>query len=104
VKKPAFPKSVRVAGHDYTVRLANPDGDLETVNVGRCDHYRMRITLDASMSPDAQRSTLLHELIHAADKRFGASDMTEAQVLALENGLWAIFRDNAGLASAIFGR
>ena len=104
MKKPVFPKTIRIAGHDYALRLANPDGDLEAVNVGRCDHYRLRITLDASVPPDAQRTTLLHELIHAADRRFGACDLTEAQVLAIENGLWAIFNDNAGLAAAVFRR
>jgi hypothetical protein len=96
--------TIRVAGHAYSVERVQPDADLDVENTGRCDHKRLRIAIDASPHDELQRKTLLHELIHCADKWFGSDNLKESQVLALENGLWAIFKDNPGLAEALFNK
>ena len=99
-----YPDKIRIAGHDYAVKTVHSDDAMEPSNLGRCDHHNLRITIETNGPEVGQRQTLLHELIHAADKRYGGNKLAEEQVLAMENGLWAIFRDNPGLAAFIFGK
>jgi hypothetical protein len=87
---------ITVMGHDYTVVFDLDDG------CGEVDTTKQNIRIDPDQHGDNLRKTLLHELIHTADRVAGTGDMTEAQVVAIENGLWAIFRDNKGLATAMF--
>lgn len=95
--------TIRIAGHNYECVLGTPDPELEAENRGRINYEDLRITIDSTLRDFEQRKTLLHELIHAADKHFGTDQMEEEQTVALEKGLWAIFNDNPGLARGIFG-
>jgi hypothetical protein len=88
---------IKVMGHRFTVAY---DPGMESC--GEVDTEQQIITIRPDQHPENLRKTLLHELIHTADRLAGTGDMTEAQVVAIENGLWAVFRDNKGLARALF--
>jgi len=94
---------LRIAGRTFAVVALTPPPGLGTTNMGEFDNVRGVISLDASMPDEVQRKTLLHELVHASDRLYGSASMTEDETVTIENGLWAIFNDNPGLARALFG-
>jgi hypothetical protein len=95
-------QTIRISGHTYELHLVKPDKHLSAENVGRFSIKDHAITLDSTQRPAELRSTLLHELIHAADIYHCGDTLSEEQVLGIERGLWAIFADNPGLADIIF--
>lgn len=97
------PASIRIAGVEFDVVLDNSSAGLDRTNIGEFSQSKGLITLDSNITSQRRRKVLLHELVHGADIMFGAGDMAEQQVVAVENGLWAIFNDNPGLAKIIFG-
>lgn len=101
-KRLPIPKQIRIAGINFTVELNSPALALDSANLGYFDRDGAVITIDATAADYRQRKVLLHELLHGVDDLFGSGNLTEEQVVTLENGLWAIFNDNPGLASVIF--
>lgn len=96
---------LRIAGNDYEVRRPTTDPALANESNGEIDFTKLTITIEGSLPDWMQRKTLLHELIHASDKFISGeeeNELSETQVAAVENALWSIFRDNPGLAAAIF--
>lgn len=71
---------------------------------GQSDPRKMVITIATDLSPDAERSTFFHELLHTAfdtsgawevfNKAAAAGEKEEAVVRCLENPLLQILRDN----------
>ncbi len=96
--KPRIPKSVRVAGLEWTIRFEPLLCAREQV-YGKTSMHSQEIILDPTMSPEAIMSTFLHELIHVVNFQFGVTkildDVKEEMVTnAIANGLYAAFKDN----------
>lgn len=103
MKQPPIPSTIRIAGTNYIVEEVPTHPGITNENIGSFSQGQATIVIDAGIQPWRKRKVLLHELVHAADCLFGSSNLTEEQVVTLENGLWSIFNDNPGLARAIFG-
>lgn len=93
---------IRIAGSDFKVEFAPGNRDLGTAYVGSISAGNRHIVVDSTQHPEEIRKTLFHEIIHAVDKLYGHESLKEREVRAIENGLWSVFRDNPGLAAAIF--
>lgn len=83
---------LKILGKKYTV-VKVPENDLQDNCIGRCMERYSRISISEGLSSDTTIETILHEAIHAIDFAIKI-ELTEAQVCALANGLYAFFIDN----------
>lgn len=101
---PAIPSSIRIAGIDFDVTIHHAVTPLDPTNGAAINIATGTIDIDGSVPEWRQRQLLLHELLHGASDLYGSQKpLSEKQVAAMEKGLWSIFKDNPGLAEAIFG-
>ena len=88
-----IPNKVKVGWKTYDVILADPTLNGGDELYGQIDYDRCTITLRATASPDQQRATLVHELLHAVSNMYGL-DLDEKLVTNLANALYCIYKDN----------
>lgn len=96
-----LPTTIRISGVDHSVTYETATTKLGRGLFGCIDHGSAEITVDGTLKEFMIRKVLLHELIHGVSQAFGA-DLTEEQTIAMENGLWQLFKDNPKLASELF--
>lgn len=82
----SLPETLPIFGHSFTIRV---DAAIDPRFLGLCDSTGRQITL----SPDACRSVLLHEAVHACFDLSGLSEIlaeahVEAACVAIQNGLF----------------
>lgn len=83
---------IKILGKKYTVKKV-PENDLNEDCIGRCREKYSRISVLEGMTEESTQATILHEVLHAID--FAMSiELSEKQVGALANGLFAFFKDN----------
>ena len=89
-----IPKKLKVAGVTYRVSVVDDpktiDGRFE---YGTANHMQGEIVLNTATPQEMQEETLLHEVIHCVNERFGLA-LEEDQVKALGAGLYQILKDN----------
>lgn len=91
--------SLRILGKDWSVGWVDKTlGD----SCGECRKQSLELLVSTEASPDQQRDTLLHEVIHAIDYT-AKLNMSEDQVHALAGLLLAVFRDNPEFAEYLSG-
>lgn len=90
---------ISILGKPHTVERI-PDAPLQGGSVGAVNYSRQQIVLLEGMAPEYEADTLLHEIIHAIDATI-STNLTEHQVHALAGGLFAVFRENPGLADRL---
>ena len=90
---PRLPKSVALGGHTYKVIYPytfKENNDL----CGQVDHQSLEIRVAAVKQNGAPRppskihETFLHELLHAVDCIYNNSQLDEATISRLSEGLW----------------
>jgi hypothetical protein len=86
------PNKIRILGKTYSVKFTN-DAPVHEDAQGHCDYLKLRLTVREGLAPAEERSTLLHEALHAVSQAMGMN-LSEAQVGRLEGGLFAMIRDN----------
>ena len=89
-----IPNKVKVGWKTYDVILADPTLNGGDELYGQIDYDRCTITLRAAASPDQQRATLVHELLHAVSNMYGL-DLNEKLVTDLANALYCVYKDNS---------
>lgn len=91
------PKRLKIAGTTYHVEyvpeIMTDDGD---ELAGDCLGSAQRIRVSTSQGADRQRSTLLHEAVHAIADELNYN-WPEELVLQAERMIWMLARDNPGL-------
>lgn len=88
-----IPNKVKVGWKTYDVILADPTLNGGDELYGQIDYDRCTITLRAAASPDQQRATLVHELLHAVSNMYGLN-LDEKLVEDLANALYCVYKDN----------
>lgn len=88
------PCLVRVLGKEYRTVFG---AQLETGVLGEHDQMKGEVRVTGGLPHDEERETLLHELIHAIDEQIGIG-LTEKRVRQLSVCIYALVRDNPGLA------
>ena len=100
-------KSIRCLGGTYRLSFVplRTDPNLNGENSGLTDLLMRFIKVISDAPADQQKDVLLHEIVHIADYETGApSDrVDEVTITRIAKGLFAIFRDNPGLAEWIAG-
>ena len=89
-----IPNKVKVGWKTYDVILADPTLNGGDELYGQIDYDRCTITLRAAASPDQQRATLVHELLHAVSNMYGLN-LDEKLVTDLANALYCVYKDNS---------
>ena len=88
------PEHLKILGKRWSVSY----GPLEKDDIGESDSEKQHITIKEGLKVEQERSTLLHESIHAISDTLGLG-LTEKQVQGLETGLFAAIRDNPRFVS-----
>lgn len=88
-----IPKTLRFGGVFY--KIAYPAKVKGGKLAGRCDHDKALIEVSQEQAGDMQKSTLLHESLHAAAHHIDWS-VTEKTIVKMEKMLMALIRDNPG--------
>lgn len=91
-------KHIRILGKPFTIERVDPNPLGE--QLGASSAVEQRIIIATGTPPEQEADTLLHEIIHAIDYTIQI-DLTERQVHALTGALFAVFRDNPGLAERL---
>lgn len=84
-----IPGEIEVGGYKYTVRFGQ-GVNRELNSSGLCgSHSHMDATIQVHTNLDSQQlnNTVWHEILHAIDAVYCASELTEAQVVRISNGL-----------------
>lgn len=90
-----LPDTVKILSHTYDLHVDVP-GQWSDENVGWMCDKAQEIRINGSMHPEAQLTTLFHEIVHALDA-YGEQNMTESQVNYISAGLVSVLRDNPEL-------
>lgn len=96
-----LPSAVVIGLYGYEIRTV-PSGSIED-SVGEADCHAQIISLDESLSPEALKTTLVHELLHAMFDAYGTDELLteidEALVSLMEMPLLALLRSNPELVA-----
>lgn len=93
-------RSVTIGPMRYAVRLARRlHSDDHTPLLGQIDYAACRIDLERGMSPQAQRATLIHEILHGILNNAGERDHDERLIDLLAYGLLDVIADNPDLVA-----
>jgi hypothetical protein len=88
-----MPNEVNVGWKTYAVELSparlNSGGEL----YGQIDYDNGVITIRESSTPDQQKATLIHEILHAISEMYGL-ELEEKLVTSLANALYTVYKDN----------
>lgn len=84
------PEHLKILGKKWSISY----GFLEKDDIGESDSEKQHITIKDGLKIEQERSTLLHESIHAISDTLGLG-LTEKQVQGLETGLFDLNRVNA---------
>jgi len=80
------PASLKILAKKWSVDYVKSE-PLEKGDIGCCDLENQAIHVKEGLSPEQERSTLLHECIHAISDSLGLG-LSEKQVQGLETGLF----------------
>lgn len=84
------PTKLRLLGKNWTIRYGSTKNKDE---MGECLSETQAITIKEGLKPEQERSTVLHECLHAIDFSLGLG-LTERQVMGLEAGLYDLCNSN----------
>lgn len=87
------PTKLRILGRSWEIEYAKETPNLESDEIGCTDSEKQHISIREGLKPEQEKSTLLHESIHAISETLGLN-LSEKQVQGLETGLFAMNRDN----------
>ena len=86
------PKRISILGRNFKVTYVIKGG-LEDDELGEVDLNKQRIAILEGLAADKERAVVLHEIVHGIDDILDLK-LTERQVEGLENGLFAVIKDN----------
>ena len=87
---------MNILGHDFDI-VFDPHYELKHGDIGQCNFYLQRITIDSSKKQSMQRMTAFHELVEAVNLLLELN-LSHAQRTALSAGLFEIFETNPDLS------
>lgn len=88
-----IPEKVKVGGMVYTVNLTENLINGMTF-IGETNPELAVINIRESIDPNRQRSTFIHELLHAVATHLGYVEHDEKQIDEFANALYAVIVDN----------
>jgi hypothetical protein len=88
------PVRLRLFGKRWSVKYRA----LEADDIGECDIENHAIAIKEGLKAEQERSTLLHECIHAISDSLGLG-LSEKQVQGIETGLYDLNKSNPRLFS-----
>lgn len=103
-----LPSKVNIFTHNVSIDYLSESEDKELEGKhGYYHHYKLKIVIDSDLAPDLQKSTLLHEIMHAClsignvpvyPENIGAAisedDWNHRAIYTLENSLMYVIKNN----------
>jgi hypothetical protein len=84
-----IPKSIRVAGYDYSIgfldEVTSDDGEC----CGTCDFNKYEIKISKRLTKQQQLSTFIHEYFEAVNHVYGIN-LKHNQIEAIESGVYQL--------------
>ena len=99
----AAPKRIKAAGTTFRVEYHEKIMSAEPDSIelsGDCQFSQQRIRISLAQGEDKQKSTLLHETVHAIADELNYN-WDEDTVLQAERIVWLLIRDNPGLVKYV---
>lgn len=98
-KKIKIPKKIKVAGHIYKIKfddkgltkehlIGQTNNDFKEIRI--CKHYKSK----RARAKSEIEETLMHEIVHAVDKNYNNSSLSEKEINRLSQGLYQVLKDN----------
>jgi len=86
------PKNIKILCHNIPIKVRKiPASKYATFETRK---FEIEVST-APMGPTVERSSILHELIHAIEfSNTGNKNFSESQVETLANGIYSLIRDN----------
>lgn len=97
------PTRVRVLGKHFTICFHPENDEQMEGNLGMCDQDKQMIYVSEGQATESEQSTVLHELIHAAEESMGLN-LLEEQVKGMEVAMFALLRDNPTLVKYLMAK
>lgn len=82
------------------VEIPEPLGNAGEYLYGECRNVDQEIRLDAGMTPERKRLTLIHEALHAIEDLRGL-DLGEKTVIALGTAIYELLQDNPWIGETV---
>ena len=83
------PERLKLMGKVWSISYEKLSAD----DIGESDLETQHIKIKDGLKPEQEKSTLLHEVLHAISDTIGAG-LSEKQVQGLETGLWDVLKHN----------
>ena len=101
------PETVYVEPYTYEV-VQDANWSAQTGNMGNCMNDMQRIIIDSSLTPQSERDTVLHELLHAiwgqtSLQKRDTEDQQEEAIWQLTPRILALLKDNPRLVEYLLG-
>lgn len=95
-REPAMKRTIKIIGHEYRVTKRHFKKENNYTLFGMTDYLKHEIWLNRKNCREQDSATLLHEIVHVVSTLTG-SNLTERQVVAISNGIFAAMKDNKRL-------
>lgn len=100
-RKLAPPKTIRLAGRTFKLNITKEKfGNKGEEHFGLYEPFKGIVNINATMSTDQQKATVVHEVLHDFDMNSGY-DLGEKRVNTLGGAFFAWMRDNPELVKWI---
>ena len=88
-----MPETVSIMGIPYTVKLVDVV-DKNQLCFGEIDYFACEIRIDKTLTPEMQKVTLLHEILHGCCNLLGLNDVNENEsaIQGLASGLYSALK------------
>ncbi len=93
-----IPNKLRVAGHDYKITYRDKWLSKQEL-VGQCHNDKKKIYIckyykTVRRAKSEIELTMMHEILHAIDRHYNDSHLSEKTVRNMANGLYQVLKDN----------
>lgn len=78
-----IPKSLKIGGHRYKIRL------IDMGDMGKTDRGKNVIYIDKTLPQDQQEATLIHEILHALN-----NELNHTTLDSLAEQIYQVIREN----------
>jgi len=97
-----IPNKIKIAGHNYKVKFDDERLGKKGL-VGQCNEDFKEIRICKYYNSKRARvkseieETFMHEILHAVNRNYNNSSLSEKAIDRLSNGLYQVFKDNFNL-------
>lgn len=93
MSKIKVPDSIKIGGHKYKIILDNGKRMVDEAINGEVNYRKQQIFINATRPDSQKQEALIHEILHCADRTYGAGNISETTLGSLSEGLNQAFNE-----------